>query len=75
MNYINDYVLKYHEYLKNLSNEVSQICEDSRYILGKYTDIRWDILIQVWIQKDNRGRGLKTEAIFFDEYNQELQNE
>ena len=33
----------------------------------KLSNVRWDILVQVWIQKDNRIRGLRTELIVFDD--------
>jgi hypothetical protein len=67
INHFNDYLFKYQEQIQNLRDETSKTCEDSRYILGKYADMRWDILVQVWQQKDNRGRGLKTELIIMDE--------
>lgn len=53
MNYINDYALKYHEQLIKLSNDVSEICEDSRYVLGKHANIRADILMVVIEQEEN----------------------
>jgi len=59
MNYINDYALEYHEQLIKLSNEVSEICEDSRYVLGKYADIRWDILMMAIREVDNWYESIK----------------
>jgi hypothetical protein len=47
MNANDECVKQYHEYLRNLCGEVSEICEDSRYILGKHATVRWDILVQL----------------------------
>jgi hypothetical protein len=52
MNFINDYALNYHEQIIKLDNETSEVCEDSRYQLGKWANIRWDILVQVFQKFD-----------------------
>ena len=57
-NYINDFALKYHEKLikdiEYLFNETNEICEHSRYMLGKYAIIRADILMKVMEYEDNK---------------------
>jgi hypothetical protein len=59
MNSNGEYVKQYCEYLRNLSDETEQLCENSRNLLGNIATIRADLLMKTleWEEEGHKSLG------------------